>query len=362
MAATFSSRRGCVLIGLSARTNAVGAAALLGLLDSIGLAGKVVNVPRGTLHLKTDCSLIDEETILATAELARSGVFEGFRVLCLPSDERHAANALRVNDVVFIRAGCPRTFEMLMKHGSKVVPLPVSEIAQGRCRAFLHVVALVRSAFDAPNVNLSILVPLPGAGVARLLLGARPAFSGSLRRSTLGTIVIGTNVVGPLGPRTFGIVLALFRRPGRALSALAVPAAAAARAAGDPDCPAVAAAAAARPPARETFVRAAPAASVPAAGARALRAASDPRAHAQPRRAGPGLHLVHAAPSSATMFQCAAGDPGAVVRPSPADPVQPSARAAASSATTFRCAAGDPASQRSLCFTQRFPDGHRCCV
>lgn len=122
--------RGCVLIGLSARTNAVGAAALLGLLDSIGLAGKVVNVPSGTLHLKTDCSLIDEETILATAELARSGVFEGFRVLCPPSDEPHAANALRVNDVVFIRAGCPRTFEMLMKHGSKVVPLRVSEIGK----------------------------------------------------------------------------------------------------------------------------------------------------------------------------------------------------------------------------------------
>ena len=130
MAATFSSRpAACSSVSPPERMK-LGAAALLGLLESIGLTGKVVNVPRGTLHLKTDCSLIDEETILATEELARSGLFDGFRVLIAPSDERHATNALRVNDVVFIRAGCPRTLEMLMKHGLKVIPLPASEIAK----------------------------------------------------------------------------------------------------------------------------------------------------------------------------------------------------------------------------------------
>ena len=55
-----------VLIGLSARTNEAGAADLQKLLHSIGLASQVVHVPRGTLHLKTDCSLVDEETVLAT--------------------------------------------------------------------------------------------------------------------------------------------------------------------------------------------------------------------------------------------------------------------------------------------------------
>ena len=50
-----------VLIGLSARTNEEGAADLQRLLPSIGMASQVVKVPRGTLHLKTDCSLIDEE-------------------------------------------------------------------------------------------------------------------------------------------------------------------------------------------------------------------------------------------------------------------------------------------------------------
>ena len=73
---------------------------------------------------------MDEETILATAELANSGLLEGYRTLVVPGEERHATNAVRVNDVVFIRAGCPRTQELLQEHGLKVLPLPVSEIAK----------------------------------------------------------------------------------------------------------------------------------------------------------------------------------------------------------------------------------------
>jgi dimethylargininase len=121
---------GRVLIGLSARTNEAGAADLQALLASIDLASQVVRVPRDTLHLKTDCSLIDEETVLATSELAQSGILEGFRILVVPEEERSATNALRVNEVVFIKAGCPRTRDLLETHGLKVLPLPVSEIAR----------------------------------------------------------------------------------------------------------------------------------------------------------------------------------------------------------------------------------------
>jgi dimethylargininase len=121
---------GRVLIGLSARTNADGAANLRQLLDSIGIASEVVQVPRGTLHLKTDCSLIDEETVLATETLAKSGVLEGFRILVVPAEERAATNALPVNDVVLTRAGCPRTRELIEKQGLDVVPLPVTEIGK----------------------------------------------------------------------------------------------------------------------------------------------------------------------------------------------------------------------------------------
>jgi dimethylargininase len=119
-----------VLIGLSARTDAPGAAALSKLLESIGRKSSVVRVPRGTLHLKSDCSLVDEETILATDTLARSGLLEGYRLLVVPDSERYATNAIRVNDVVFIRAGCPRTGALLEKHGLNALPLPATEIAK----------------------------------------------------------------------------------------------------------------------------------------------------------------------------------------------------------------------------------------
>jgi dimethylargininase len=121
---------GRVYIGLSARTNEAGAASLRELLGSIGLDSQVVDTPLGTLHLKSDCSLLDEETVLVTRELASSGILDGFRTLIVPKEERAATNALRVNDVVLVRADCPRTQELLVKHGLKIVPLPVAEIAK----------------------------------------------------------------------------------------------------------------------------------------------------------------------------------------------------------------------------------------
>jgi dimethylargininase len=119
-----------VLIGLSTRTDEVGAVGLQRLLGSIGMTAQVVKVPRGTLHLKSDCALVDEETILATAGIAGSGLLDGYRTLVVPDEERHAANAVRINDVVFVRAGCPRTLALLEQHGLNVLPLPVAEIAR----------------------------------------------------------------------------------------------------------------------------------------------------------------------------------------------------------------------------------------
>jgi dimethylargininase len=121
---------GRVLIGLSARTDQAGAAALRQLLTSIGVNSEMVDVPAGTLHLKSDCSLVDEETVLTTEALASAGALKGFRVLVVPGEERSAANAVRVNDVVFVNAGCQGTLEMLEKCGLNVVPISVSEIAK----------------------------------------------------------------------------------------------------------------------------------------------------------------------------------------------------------------------------------------
>lgn len=118
-----------VMIGLSARTSRAGAGALIRLLSELGRKGEIVETPKGVLHFKSDCSLLAEETVLSTARLAASGVFGGYEILITPEGEEGAANALRVNDVVFASASFPRTLELLDRSGFTVIPMQTREIA-----------------------------------------------------------------------------------------------------------------------------------------------------------------------------------------------------------------------------------------
>lgn len=119
-----------VMIGLSARTDRVGAEALLACLDKLGRKGTIVETPAGVLHFKTDCSLLDEDSIFSTRRLARSGVFEGFRQILVPEGEEAAVNALRVNDVLLVASAFPRTITMLDGLGYKVIPIETTEIGK----------------------------------------------------------------------------------------------------------------------------------------------------------------------------------------------------------------------------------------
>lgn len=122
--------RESVMIGLSARTNKVGAEALQACLTKLGRKSEIVATPEGVLHFKTDCSLLDDSTVLSTARLAKSGAFERFKQVIIPEGEEPAANALRVNDVVMVGSDFPRTIEMLDKLGYKVVPMKTTEIGK----------------------------------------------------------------------------------------------------------------------------------------------------------------------------------------------------------------------------------------
>jgi dimethylargininase len=119
-----------VMIGLSARTDRTGAEELARHLSALGRSAAIATTPEGVLHFKSDCSLLDEETMLSTARLAASGVFKGMRVLMTPEGEEAAANALRVNDRVFVGAGYPQTADMLEDAGYEVVRLQTGEIAK----------------------------------------------------------------------------------------------------------------------------------------------------------------------------------------------------------------------------------------
>jgi len=119
-----------VLVGRSARTGDAGIEQLAEILRGWGRDLRAVDTPEGVLHFKTDCALLDDDTVLATGRLAASGCFGGYRVLTVPRGEEPAANAIRVNDVVLLAAGYTRTAELLNGAGYSVVTLDVSEAAK----------------------------------------------------------------------------------------------------------------------------------------------------------------------------------------------------------------------------------------
>jgi dimethylargininase len=115
-----------ILIGLSGRTDKLGAKRFVELCNDLGRSTRIVETPPGVLHLKTACALIDEETIIATPALV--GLFEGFEVIETPAGEERAANLLRLNDTILVGADYPRTIELLAPRAPNLVPLAVTEI------------------------------------------------------------------------------------------------------------------------------------------------------------------------------------------------------------------------------------------
>jgi dimethylargininase len=119
-----------VLVGRSARTNAAGVAELHRIVAGWGYLLREVQTPPGVLHFKTDCSLLDAETILATPRLAASGCFDGYRVIHTGTGEEAAANAIRVNGLVLMAEGFPRTRDALAAVGYTVREIGNSECAK----------------------------------------------------------------------------------------------------------------------------------------------------------------------------------------------------------------------------------------
>jgi dimethylargininase len=119
-----------ILVGRSARTDAAGIAQLAGIVERFGYRLREVMTPAGVLHFKTDCSLLDAETILATRRLDASGCFDGYRVIHTADGEEAAANSIRYNQLVLMPAGFPRTLERLLQAGFDVREINNSECAK----------------------------------------------------------------------------------------------------------------------------------------------------------------------------------------------------------------------------------------
>jgi dimethylargininase len=119
-----------ILVGRSARTNAAGIAELTRLVAPWGHKVREVHTPPGVLHFKTDCSLLDAETVLSTTRLSASGCFEGYRVIAVADGEEAAANTIRFNDLVLMHAGFQKTRDTIAAAGFTVREIGNSECAK----------------------------------------------------------------------------------------------------------------------------------------------------------------------------------------------------------------------------------------
>ena len=117
-----------VLIGLSRRTDPLGARSLAAALSRLGRRSLIVTPPSGSLHLKTIASLIDDETILTTAAGEERGLFARFRRIVVDQNEEQAANALRVNDRLLVSADFRRTADNLDGAGYKLTLIQTTHV------------------------------------------------------------------------------------------------------------------------------------------------------------------------------------------------------------------------------------------
>jgi dimethylargininase len=116
-----------ILVGLSARTDRLGFEWLKDVLEGWGYSVQAVCTPQEVLHFKSDCSLLDSQTVLVTDRLSRAECFAPFRVLTVPRGEEAAANCIRVNDILLVPAGFPATAEQLDREGYAVETVAVSQ-------------------------------------------------------------------------------------------------------------------------------------------------------------------------------------------------------------------------------------------
>lgn len=119
-----------ILVGTSARTNREGISQLQQLVGHWGYTVRTVETPADVLHFKTDCSLLDEETILSTKRLSDSGCFDGYNIIHTAEGEEACANAIRFNDLVIMPDGFPRTQEVLENAGYTVRAIGNTEAAK----------------------------------------------------------------------------------------------------------------------------------------------------------------------------------------------------------------------------------------
>jgi dimethylargininase len=116
-----------LLVGRSSRTNEAGVHQLRSIVEPLGYDVATFEV-KGALHLKSVCTRIDDETILANPQWIDTQQLGVKQILCVNGAEPLAANVLAIGDRIIVSASFPATRVMLERAGYKTVPVDVSEL------------------------------------------------------------------------------------------------------------------------------------------------------------------------------------------------------------------------------------------
>ena len=118
------------IVGLSHRTNKLGADNLSKILQSLGATVEICKTPDDILHFKSECSVIDDDTILVSNKMAQLNYLRSnYQLIELPLGEEGAANSLRINDKLLLPDGFEKAEEILSKKYT-IIKVKVDEIAK----------------------------------------------------------------------------------------------------------------------------------------------------------------------------------------------------------------------------------------
>ena len=120
-----------VLVGLSARSNAAGFAALRRALQSVQADITVEPVPfSGVLHLKSGLTELAPGVLIKDPALKTDFDLSWAEVITLPPHEGYAADVMPVNDTLFVAAHCPAAYEAASKRHDRVIALDLGEFVK----------------------------------------------------------------------------------------------------------------------------------------------------------------------------------------------------------------------------------------
>jgi dimethylargininase len=128
-------------IGISERTNEVGAQQLAKVLGLLGHTSSFVDIRAQNttdsgstasaspeiLHLKSGLAYLGDNHLVIIESLAHRQEFRNFDLICVDAGEEYAANCLRINEYVLVAAGFRALEEKLRELGYQTIALDMTE-------------------------------------------------------------------------------------------------------------------------------------------------------------------------------------------------------------------------------------------